>query len=154
MIEKFMATKKGFSPFPYSEPEFLISTMDRHQDWAVVICLVGGGQEINTGEAGLPEWFDSLRRAFPNWDVYITPQLNDDEYRRGRSWSSMLDGLHTYERNKLHLATSVRSFRTPDLASFVKAVLDADTDVAKALYQRIKDKYPIVITRNLNKAKD
>ena len=43
MIEKFMATKKGVSPFPYSEPEFLISTMDRHQDWAVVICLVGGG---------------------------------------------------------------------------------------------------------------
>ena len=90
MIEKFMATKKGVSPFPYSEPEFLISTMDCHQDWAVVICLVGGGQEINTGEAGLPEWFDSLRRAFPAWDVYITPQLNDAESRRGRSWNSML----------------------------------------------------------------
>lgn len=154
MIEKFMATKKGVSPFPYSEPEFLISTMDRHQDWAVVICLVGGGQEINTGEAGLPEWFDSLRRAFPDWDVYITPQLNDDEYRRGRSWNSMLDGLCTFERGELHLATSVRSFRTPDLAAFVKAALDADTDKAKELYLRIKDKYPIVITRNLNKAKN
>ncbi len=154
MIEKFMATKKGVSPFPYSEPEFLISTMDRHQDWAVVICLVGGGQEINTGEAGLPEWFDSLRRAFPDWDVYITSQLNDDEYRRGRSWNSMMSGLRTFEKDKLHLATSVRSFRTPDLAAFVKAVLDADTDEAKKLYQRIKDKYPIVITRDLNKAKD
>lgn len=153
MIEKFMATKKGISPFPYSEPEFLISTMDRHQDWAVVICLIGGGQEINTGEAGLPEWFDSLRRTFPNWDVYITPQLNDDEYRRGRSWSNMLDSLHTFERDKLHLATSVRSFRTPDLAAFIKAVLDAEADEAKELYQQIKDKYPIVITRDLNKAK-
>lgn len=153
MIEKFMATKKGVSPFPYSEPEFLISTMDRHQDWAVIVCLVGGGQEINTGEAGLPEWFDSLRRAFPNWDVYITPQLNDNEYRRDRSWSSMLEGLNTFERNKLHLATSVRSFRTPDLAAFVKAVLDADTDEAKRLYQQIKDKYPIVLTRDLDKAK-
>ena len=153
MIEKFMATKKGVSPFPYSEPEFLISTMDRHQDWAVIICLVGGGQEINTGEAGLPEWFDALRRAFPDWDVYITPQLSDDEYCRGRSWSSMLAGLQTYELERLHLATSVRSFRTPDLAAFVKAVLDADTDEAKRLYQRVKDKYPIVITRDLNKAK-
>lgn len=153
MIEKFMATKKGVSPFPYSEPEFLISTMDRHQDWAVVICLVGGGQEINTGEAGLPEWFDSLRRAFPNWDVYVTPQLNDDEYRRGRSWDSMIEGLRTHERNELHLATSVRSFRTPDLAAFVKAVLDTETDEAKILYQRIKDKYPIVVTRDLSKAK-
>ncbi len=153
MIEKFMATKKGVSPFPYSEPEFLISTMDRQQDWAVIICLVGGGQEINTGEAGLPEWFDALRRSFPNWDVYITPQLNDDEYRRGRSWNSMLEGLQTYERKKLHLATSVRSFRTPDLAAFLKAVLDANTDEAKRLYQQIKGKYPIVVTRDLNKAK-
>lgn len=153
MIAKFMATKKGVSPFPYSEPEFLISTMDRHKDWAVVICLVGGGQEINTGEAGLPEWFDSLRRAFPDWDVYITPQLNDNEYRRNRNWDSMLEGLQIYEREKLHLATSIRSFRTPDLAAFVKAVLDANTDEAKQLFQRIKDKYPIVITRDLSKAK-
>lgn len=153
MIAKFMATKKGVSPFPYSEPEFLISTMDRHKDWAVVICLVGGGQEINTGEAGLPEWFDSLRRAFPDWDVYITPQLNDDEYRRGRDWNDMLAGLKIFERNELHLATSVRSFRTPDLAAFVKAVLDGETAEAQLLHQRIKDKYPIVITRDLNKAK-
>ena len=153
MIAKFMSTKKGVSPFPYSEPEFLISTMDRHQDWAVIICLVGGGQEINTGEAGLPEWFDSLRRAFPNWDVYITPQLNDDEYRRGRSWEEMITGLQTYEHKELHLATSVRSFRTPDLAAFVKAVLDANTSEAQQLYQKIKDKYPIVITRDLRKAK-
>ena len=109
--------------------------------------MVGGGHEINTGKAGLPEWFDSLRRAFPDWDVYIIPQLNDNEYRRGRSWSSMLEALHTFERDKLHLATSVRSFRTPDLTAFVEAVLDADTDEAKTLHQRIKDKYPIVITR-------
>ncbi len=153
MIARFMATKKGVPEFSYSEPEFLISTMDRHQDWAVVICLVGGGQEINTGEAGLPEWFDSLRRAFPDWDVYITPQLNDDEYRRGRSWESMIENLQIYEREELHLATSVRSFRTPDLAAFVKAVLDADTAAAKVLWQKIKDKYPIVITRDLQKAK-
>ncbi len=154
MIQKFMSSKKGLANFPYSEPEFLISTMDRHHDWAVIICLVGGGQEINTGEAGLPEWFDSLRRAFPHWDVYITPQLNDDEYRRGRSWTDMLAGLQTYERENLHLATSIRSFRTPDLAAFVKALLDADTAVAQALYQRISDNYPIVITRDLSKAKN
>ena len=147
MIRKFMKEKKGVPDFAYSEPEFLISTMDRHKDWAVIICLVGGGQEINTGEAGLPEWFDSLKRAFPDWDVYITPQLNDDEYRRGKSWNNMIDDLNIYEIEKLHLATSVRSFRTPDLAAFVKAVLDAETDEAKQLYQRIKDKYPLVITR-------
>ena len=152
-IAKFMHTKKGVVDFAYSEPEFLISTMDRHQDWAVIVCLVGGGQEINTGEAGLPEWFDSLRRAFPEWDVYITPQLNDAEYRRDRNWQDMISGLKVFEREKLHLATSVRSFRTPDLAAFVKAILDVDVACAKGLYQRIKDKYPIRLTRDLNAAK-
>ncbi len=154
MISSFMATKKGVANFEYSEPEFLISTMDRHDDWAVVICLVGGGQEINTGEAGLPEWFDSLRRAFPNWDVYITPQLNDEEYRRDREWQDMIGGLNVTENEKLHLATSVRSFRTPDLAAFVKALLDIDVEEARRLYDKIKDKYPLFITRDLQTAKD
>lgn len=154
MIAKFMQTKKGVANFEYSEPEFLISTMDRHQDWAVIICLVGGGQEINTGEAGLPEWFDSLRRAFPHWDVYITPQLNDEEHRREREWDDMIADLQIHENADLHLATSVRSFRTPELAAFVKAVLDVDTNAAKELYARIKDKYPIVLTRDLSKAKE
>lgn len=154
MIAKFMLTKKGVPDFDYSEPEFLISTMDRHQDWAVIVCLVGGGQEINTGEAGLPEWFDSLRRKFPEWNVYITPQLNDEEYRRDYEWEDMIAALNIHEREQLHLATSVRSFRTPDLASFIKAVLDVNTDKAKELYEQIKEKYPIRITRDLNKAKE
>ncbi len=153
MIAKFMLTKKGVAEFNYSEPEFLISTMDRHQDWAVIVCLVGGGQEINTGEAGLPEWFDSLRRSFPDWDVYITPQLNDVEYRRDCTWQDMIAGLNVFEHKELHLATSVRSFRTPDLAAFIKAILDVDINHAKEFYQRIKDKYPVHLTRDLNKAK-
>ena len=152
-IANFMATKKGVADFGYSEPEFLISTMDRHQDWAVVICLVGGGQEINKGEAGLPEWFDSLKRAFPDWDVYVTPQLNDSEYRRNAEWEDMIGGLNVTEKEELHLATSVRSFRTPDLAAFVKAVLDVNILRAKELYAKIKDKYPLLLTRDLNEAK-
>lgn len=153
MIAKFMKTKKGVPDFPCSEPEFLIGTMDRHRDWAVIVCLVGGGQEINTGEAGLPEWFDSLRRSYPDWDVYITPQLDDEEYRRERTWQGMIGGLRIFEREELHLATSVRSFRTPDLASFVKAVLDVDIKGARLLHARIADKYPVKLTRDLEKAK-
>jgi hypothetical protein len=152
-ISKFMQTKKGIAGFDYSEPEFLISTMDRHKDWAVIICLVGGGQEIHTGEAGLPEWFDSIRRAFPNWNIYITPQLNDEEYLLDHSWEDMITGLNITKIQKLHLSTSVRSFRTPDLASFVKAVLDVDTQNAKKLFERFNNKYPIVLTRNLENAK-
>lgn len=152
-LASFMKSKKGVSLFEYSEPEFLISTMDRHQDWAVIVCLVGGGQEINTGEAGLPEWFDSLKRSFKNWDVYVTPQLNDEEYRRDRQWSDMLSSLNIYERRELHLSTSIRSFRTPDVSTFVKAMLDVNTENAKELRKRIREKYPIVITRDIKKAK-
>lgn len=153
-IKKFMSQKKGIEGFAYSEPEFLISTMDRHQDWAVIICLIGGGQEINTGEAGLPEWFKALQRTFGHWDVYVTPQIQDSEYLMGHSKQSMVVGLNIIERRELHLSASVRSFRTPNLSAFIKALLDVNITTAKKLYTTFKDKYPIVLTRNLNKAKE
>ncbi len=153
MISKFMKTKKGVLDFDYSEPEFLISTLDRHNDWAVVICLVGGGQEINTGEAGLPEWFDSLRKSFSEWDVFVSPQLNDTEYTRGRKWAEMIEDLNINQDVNLHLASSIRSFRTPDVSAFVKAILDNDLQTAQSLYQKIKNKYPILLTRDLEEAK-
>lgn len=154
MIANFMAQKKGIHNFSYSEPEFLINTLDRHQDWAVIICLVGGGQEINTGEAGLIEWFDSLRRTYPNWDIYVSPELNDTEYRRDRTLSSLFGRLNVSTSTDLHLSTAMRSFRTPDLAAFVKALLDVDKEKAKELYRKIKDKYPILLTRELDEAKN
>ena len=154
MIANFMAQKKGIHNFSYSEPEFLINTLDRHQDWAVIICLVGGGQEINTGEAGLIEWFDSLRRTYPNWDIYVSPELNDTEYRRDRTLSSLFEGLNVSTSTDLHLSTAMRSFRTPDLAAFVKALLDVDKEKAKELYRKIQDKYPILLTRELDEAKN
>lgn len=152
-IANFMKSKKGVVDFNNSEPEFLISTMDRHDGWAVIVCLIGGGQEINKGEAGLPEWFDSLRKRFSNWDVYITPQLNDVEYRRDYTWEELIRDLKVHENEDLHLSNSVRSFRTPDLAAFVKAVLDKNTDEARRCYELIKDKYPILLTRNIEEAK-
>lgn len=152
-ISDFMRKKKGIGDFSYSEPEFLISTMDRHTDWAVVICLIGGGQEINTGEAGLPEWFDSLRRSFSGWDVYVTPQLKDNEYTRQREWLTLVSDLNITEDESLHLNSSVRSFRTPQLAAFVKELLDINSDTAKLLYEQIKDKYPLVLSRELSNAK-
>ena len=78
---KFMRDKRGQTDFDQSEPEFLIGVMDRHADWCVIICLVGGGQEINTGEAGLAEWIDALRRKYPDWRVC----MSDRPERRGLS---------------------------------------------------------------------
>ena len=67
-----MQQKKGIANFQYSEPEFLISCLNRHQDWAVVICLVGGGQEINTGEAGISEWLAAINNKFSEWETRIS----------------------------------------------------------------------------------
>lgn len=98
----------------------MISTTDRLDDWGVIVCLIGGGQEINTGEAGLQEWFDAIRRSFLSWNVYIAPVLQETEYLRDNCWQEMISGLNVYENKNLHLKTSIRSFRTPDLALFVK----------------------------------
>ena len=151
-IANFMARKKGVPNFEYSEPEFLISTLDRHQDWAVIICLVGGGQEINTGEAGLIEWFNSLKRSFKHWDVYVSNMIMDNEYTRGQPILQLTDGLNIRIEEKLHLATSIRSFRSENVSLFVKHLLDNDIEKAKDVLSNL-GQYPIRITRNLEAAK-
>ncbi|CAK7062898.1 DUF2075 domain-containing protein [Fusobacterium varium] len=152
-LTNFMKRKKGVFDFDMSEPEFLINIMNRHSDWSVIICLIGGGQEINTGEAGLIEWFDSLRDKFSNWDVYVSDKISDHEYTRGKSVNSLIQGLNCKIVKDLHLSVSLRSFRSENVAGFVKDVLDVNVENAKQLLTQFKNDYPIYITRNLNKAK-
>ena len=149
----FMARKKGIQGVDKSEPEFLISVLDRHQDWAIVICLIGGGQEINTGEAGLPEWFSAIQKNFPHWDVYVSNKLTDQEYTNGENIYSSLTDKQLTVKNELHLSVSVRSYRSEKLASFVKAFLDIKPDEAHSIYQQLKNDYPIAVTRDIDTAK-
>ena len=153
-ISSFMARKKHIKDFDYSEPEFLIGTMNRLPDWAVIVCLVGGGQEINKGEAGLPEWFDSLKRSYPDWNVYTAQALDDTEYLRGRTWEDLTCGLKVSIVEELHLATSLRSFRSEKVSLFVKQLLDNQSADARKTLQEITPTYPIYITRNLETAKN
>ena len=149
----FMARKKGIPHFNMSEPDFLISVLDRHDDWAIVICLIGGGQEINTGEAGLSEWFSAIKKDYPHWDVYVSDKLTDSEYTNGEDIYSSFTKDQLTIKNELHLAVSVRSYRSEKLSSFVKAILDLETDKAKVLFEQLKDDYPIVLARDLESAK-
>lgn len=149
----FMLRKKGISNFDKSEPEFLISCLDRHSDWAVIVCLVGGGQEINTGEAGISEWIDSLNRSFPDWHIYISSRLIDSEYGTGGVLEKIKSRAHVVKKDELHLAVSMRSFRAEHVSLLVKQLLDLDTDEARATLSKVKKKYPIIITRDLKKAK-
>lgn len=149
----FMKAKKGKIDFNQSEPEFLIGVMDRHPDWATIICLIGGGQEINTGEAGLQEWFSSLRRSFQNWNIHISSKLTDFEYTQGTALYDKNDFERVHLHDDLHLSVSLRSFRSEKVAAFVKAVLDCDSEAAKRLYSQIQIAYPIFITRDIETAK-
>ncbi len=154
MTSGFMARKKNRPDFNQSEPEFLISYLNRHDDWAVVICLVGGGQEINRGEAGITGWLDAIQASFPDWNVHVSPNLTDSEYATGEALSH-LSGVKTVNKDpELHLAVSMRSFRAENVSGFVKSVLDCEMAAAKEQLSLLRDRFPIVITRDLVRAKD
>jgi hypothetical protein len=149
----FMKRKKNVVGFIYSEPEFLISCLDRHPDWAVIVCLVGGGQEINRGEAGIGEWIESVNRSFPKWNIYISDRLTDSEYDAVSSLKAFENQEKIHKNNDLHLAVSMRSYRAERVSSFVKNVLDLEFEAAKEDLARFRHKYPIALTRDLERAK-
>jgi len=149
----FMRRKKNTPGFNQSEPEFLISCLDRHADWAVIVCLVGGGQEINTGEAGISEWIESLNRHFPEWHIHISSHLHDSEYGAGNVLQQISTRSYVTYNDYLHLSVSMRSFRAENVSLLVKQLLDHDLDAACNTLHTVRDKYPIVITRDLHRAK-
>ena len=149
----FMKRRKKQAGFSMSEPEFLISYMDRHEDWAVIVCLVGGGQEINTGEAGIDAWLEAINERFPHWDAYISSRLTDSEYAAGNALEIAGRRSNTYSEDSLHLAVSMRSFRAENVSAFVKALLDNESQVARDELSMLTSNYPIVITRDLGRAK-
>lgn len=150
----FMKRKKGRPDFSFSEPEFLISCLDRHKDWAVIVCLVGGGQEINTGEAGISEWLNALNSTFKNWEIHISERLTDKEYDSGDAIKKIEGRKDVTFKDDFHLSVSMRSFRAENLSSFVKNVLDLEIDRAKNDLKKLNEKYPIRLTRDINLAKE
>ena len=150
---KFMIGKWGAGYSPQSEPEFLISVMDRHEDWCCVICLIGGGQEINTGEAGIIEWLNALDTSSSDWDVYTSNILLDEHYTIDDRARNKLQSSSYKNSDYLHLSTSMRSFRAETVSSFVAELLDGSTQNARSMYLSLSDRYPITVTRDLGAAK-
>ena len=136
-----MRQKKNRPHFDHSEPEFLISRLDRHRDWAVVVCLVGGGQEINTGEAGITEWIDFMR-SFPGWHVYISSRLHDTEYAAGRALEQLASRPNVIIKDDLHLAVSMRSFQAEHVSTLVKRLLDLEEAEARVMLLRSRSVTP------------
>jgi len=142
-----MREKKNIQNFPYSEPEYLISCMDRQRDWGVVVCLVGNGQSINKGEAGLNEWIASIQRRYKSWDVYISQTILSKEQERDIA-------PQLKHQEELHLEMSMRSFRSESVSIFINQLLDLKVEEARSTLNKLKkDNYPIVLTRSLERAK-
>lgn len=149
----FMKRKKGKDDFNMSEPEFLIDVMNRHEDWCTIICLIGGGQEINTGEAGLQEWIEALKNHFTDWKIYYSSLITENTNYISNEYSKMWLNENGNEINDLHLSVSVRSFRSEKLSDFIHNLLELKADEAEELYSEIKNDYPLFITRDFNRAK-
>ena len=153
-LSAWLSRKKGLADFPMSEGEFLIWSLDQHKEWATIVCLVGGGQEINSGEGGIGLWIDALNQQFPDWQIYISNQLTEKEYAEGNVASLLAENPNVHLRTDLHLGVSQRSYRAETLSLFVHQLLDLNVSAARSTYDDIKERYPIVLTRDLTKAKD
>ena len=152
-LANWLNRRKNIADFPYSEPEFLIWSLNLRKDWAVIVCLIGGGQEINTGEAGIAEWIQAIQARFPHWHIYISPNLKDKEYDEGQVAARLRGNQRMVENAQLHLAVDMRSFRAESLSKVVHHLLDLEEAQARAEYAQIRERYPICLTRSLDRAK-
>lgn len=152
MTSDFMRRKRGQTGFDQSEPAFLLSVMDRRPDWCVVVALIGEGQEINRGEAGVAEWVRALQADLPHWQVALPPHLLEDASSLDAGLRWHLDQRNPTLDDALHLAWSVRSFRADSVSRFVAAMLGEDAAAAAAL-RPDPSQFPILRTRSLAAAR-
>jgi len=151
---RFMREKKNTPGFDKSEAEFLISCMDRHKNWSVIVCLVGGGQEINRGEAGIAGWMSALTKSFTHWETYLSPELIGPEYVDEEAIQHLAEKAKVERIRSLHLATSMRSFKATGLADLVSCLLNREVAAARQQVEGLKGRYPLVLTRSVSAAKD
>lgn len=140
-----------------SEPDLLIGHTDKHHDWAVILCLLGGGQEINKGEDGLVEWLKSIQNNFPHWHVYAAPEIKTKEYL-GNDSKIILDIPHKQFLEELHLKTSTRSFKAENFSKLINHLLEREISQAKEIVKEFNEKdenkkYHLVLTRDFEIAK-
>lgn len=152
--EQKMASKhKGDPDLSISEPKLLYRIMDRHMDWAVMICLVGLGQDIYDGEVGINEWFRCGIEEFTEWELFYSPDIFTQTEDKDIDVAMIQSCPRCHARIPLHLKTSIRSFRADKQCQFVDNLLNNNPEEAKQIYNEIAAKYPVYLTRDYSKAK-
>lgn len=152
-LSAWTETKMG-KKISMSEPQYFIEVMDRREDWAVIICLVGLGQDIYDGEVGINEWIRSAIEDFNDWEIFYSPKIFSQVEDRDIDWELINNSTKTHAVDELHLSTSIRSFRSDKQSQFIDALLANQPELAANIYKEMKEVYPIYITRDLNKAKE
>ena len=154
--DTYLKSKQGsVTTLPHaSEAELAIRFMDRHEDWAVIVCLVGLGQDIHNGEVGVYGWFHPLLDRYRDWEAFYAPALfgNTDNDKSELLAISRFPGSH--EEAGLHLSVSVRSFRAEKVSEFINELVENRPQNANKLLNDLLKKYPIFVTRNLSLAKE
>jgi hypothetical protein len=136
-----------------SEPEIMLDIMDRHKDWAVIVALIGNGQEINTGEAGLREWGRAIIQRFPHWKILVSPLLlSSEEAGDDALFETRPHCLKVVEETALHLDVPLRSYRANAVSQFVSSLLNMQIKKAQIALKSCAD-FPIALTRDLKKAR-
>ena len=148
-LSAWLAQKHKIINFDKSEPEVLILSLNLHKDWAVIVCLVGEGQEISDGEAGIGEWLNAIQRSFnKDWKVAFANKLLEEP-----EVAAVAPNLHVEPNEALHLSVSMRSFRAETLSEWVHALLAGQVCKAQELFTSISEHYPIRLTRSIVRAK-
>lgn len=151
--QKMSSKHKEDPMLAVSESHLLLSIMDRHQNWSVMICLVGLGQDIYDGEVGINEWFRCGIEDFPEWEMFYSPEIFSqvEDKNIDRKMIENCERCHTVP--ELYLRTSIRSFRADKQCKFIDYLLDNSPEKAKEIYDAISEKYPVFVTRDFEKAK-
>ncbi len=138
-----------------SEPSMILKIMDRHPDWAVVVALVGGGQEIHDGEAGLAEWGRALSADFRHWRIFASPEALEGgaSVAGSRLFEGNGIGLEIRPTPVLHLKISTRSYRAVAITEWSNELLRGNIAGALKALAGVEH-FPVVVTRDLVKAKE
>ena len=148
-----MERKQGIAA---SEATLLFDVMERLPDWAVIIALVGGGQEIFLGEAGLEEWGRALENRSLSWQVIAASEarVGGDSVSGHRLFNNEIPINVTYrEDQRAHLDVVIRSHRAQRWAEWVNKFLSCDLCAAKSIFPDTLE-FPCFVTRNLERARD
>lgn len=138
-----------------SEPELVLRLMGRHKDWSACICLIGGGQEINSGEDGLIGWRNALLNSEQKaWKVYAPSDVIDGGSSTGGLFLGDILSKHEIRKvDELQLKVPIRSYRSPRISDWVALLLEGKLKEAAKLATNIAE-YPILVVRDLNSARN